>query len=59
MADEGKHRYENMLGCVGYTYAEAKVQLLRQFCIDVDVSIFDGMTETQIDNKARSLIMNR
>ena len=48
-----------MAGCVGETYAEKKVDLLAQLSYhNIPVSIFDGLTETEIDRKARSIIFS-
>ena len=52
--------YNFIPGCKGNTYAKAKVQLLKQLGFyDVTEDIFKGMSDVQIDNKARSIIQGR
>ena len=47
-----------MAGCKGETYAERKIDLLAQLGHYVSEDIFDGMSEIEIDQKARSIIMS-
>lgn len=47
-----------MVGCKGTTYAERKVDLLHQLGYDyVNADMFSGLSEIQIDQKARSIMM--
>ena len=48
---------DEMSGCVGETYAERKIDLLAQLGHHVPDDIFDGMSETEIDRKARAIIL--
>ena len=47
-----------MCGCKGDTYAEKKVELLRQLGYYVTVSVFKGLTENEIDRKARTIMFS-
>ena len=48
-----------MRACKGNTYAKRKVDLLHQLGHhDVTESMFEGLTERQIDMKARNIIMS-
>jgi hypothetical protein len=47
-----------MSGCKGRTYAEKKADLLNQLgYYDVTAKMFIGLTEREIDKKARNIIM--
>lgn len=49
--------YTSMIGCKGKSYAKKKLDLLRQLGhSNLPENIFDGLTETEIDRKARSII---
>ena len=48
--------YTGIIGTKGKTYAEQKSDMLRQMGYKVKASIFNGMTEIQIDNKARTIM---
>jgi hypothetical protein len=47
----------DILGVRGNTYAERKVKLLKQLGYKVDKTIFEGLTDLEIDRKARDIIL--
>ena len=54
-----KDTYYTMIACKGKTYAKRKLDLLRQLGhYNLPKDLFDGLTENQIDQKARSIIMS-
>ena len=49
--------YSDIVGVTGNTYAERKAQLLKQLGFNIKASLFEGLSEIQIDNKARDIIL--
>lgn len=58
MEKEGAYN-SDIIGVYGETYAERKANLLKQLGFNVSSDIFNGLSEIQIDNKARDIINRR
>ena len=56
---EDGYNFSGIIGVKGNTYAERKIDLLAQLGYhNLPHNIFDGLTETEIDRKARRIIMS-